>query len=167
MPHPMRMPRRRRPPPSCSSIRATAKVPISSPRTSTSVTRGRRTRQDLIPRSPAARCRRISSARRVRTTTGRWARACRVAVTASSSYAGVRLASAKLARDIIEERHPEQQHQQRDADLLAKYLRALAQGLALDPFCHLKHDLAAIQQRDRQQVEQRERQRDQYQKLQE
>src|ERR1039458_8063807 len=58
-------------------------------------------------------------------------------------------ASTELSRQIVEQRHAHQQHQQRHAELLTDGLEALRQRAALEPFDGLKDDLAAVKDRDR------------------
>ena len=48
-------------------------------------------------------------------------------------------------------------------DLLADHVRAIGQRTALRPFDELEHDLAAVEDRDRQQIEEAQRQRQQHQ----
>src|ERR1700726_779928 len=60
---------------------------------------------------------------------GRHAHACRLRQFIIRELGSMRCVwSVQLTRDVIEERNAHQQHQQRDAHLLAEHLRALGQG---------------------------------------
>src|SRR5665213_1577826 len=75
-------------------------------------------------------------------------------------------ASTELTRDIVEQCHAHQQHQQCDAELLADSLEAIGQWTAFEPFNGLKYDLAAVKNRNRQQVHEAQRQADDHEKIQ-
>src|SRR5579862_4792709 len=57
-------------------------------------------------------------------------------------------ASTELSRNVVEQGHAHQQHQQRDAELLTDGLEAFRQRAALEPLDGLKHDLPAVENRD-------------------
>src|ERR671911_87097 len=79
----------------------------------------------------------------------------------------VRNSSMELAHDVVEQRDAHEQHQKRKTDLLAEHLRPLGERGAFEPFGQLKHDLPAVENRDREKVQEAETQRDQYQKTEE
>src|ERR1700730_204163 len=66
--------------------------------------------------------------------------------------------SAELARNIVVERDTHQDDEQGDAKLLSQSLGPLRQRAALQPLHQLEDDLSAIQDRNRQQVEEPQRQ---------
>src|ERR1039457_7350762 len=78
----------------------------------------------------------------------------------------IKYASAELTRDIVEQRHTHQQHQQCDAELLGDGLKAIGQWTAFEPFDGLKHDLAAVENRNRQQIHEAQRQAHDHEKIQ-
>jgi hypothetical protein len=71
---------------------------------------------------------------------------------AKSASTGALECLIELARDVIEKRHPHQEDEKRDTNLLAEGLRTLGHRRALEPFDELKDDLAAVENRYRQQV---------------
>src|ERR1700728_5224674 len=75
--------------------------------------------------------------------------------------------SAKLARNVVVQRNTHQDDEQSDPHLLPKGLGTLGKRAAFQPLHQLKEDLAAVEDRDRQQVEDPERQRDEHQEAQE
>src|SRR6185437_16925554 len=75
--------------------------------------------------------------------------------------------SAELAGYGVEERYPHEEDQQRYPHLLSERLRPIRHGAALHPLDELEDDLAAVEDGDRQQVEESQGQRDQHQEAQE
>src|SRR5882762_5327021 len=75
--------------------------------------------------------------------------------------------SAELARNIVVERDTHQDDEQGDANLLSQSLGPLRQRAALQPLHQLEDDLSAIQDRNRQQVEEPQRQGDEHQEAEE
>src|SRR3981081_4946371 len=71
--------------------------------------------------------------------------------------------STELARNIVVERDTHQDDEQGDANLLSQSLGPLRQRAALQPLHQLEDDLSAIQDRNRQQVEEPERQGNEHQ----
>src|SRR3984893_17973420 len=75
--------------------------------------------------------------------------------------------SAELARNIVVERDTHQDDEQGDANLLSHSLGPLRQTAALQPLHQLEDDLSAIQDRNRQQVEEPQRERNEHQEAEE
>src|ERR1700685_4369574 len=75
-------------------------------------------------------------------------------------------ASTELSRDVVEQCNAHQQDEQRHAQLLADGLETFRQRAALEPLDGLKDDLAAVEDRDWQQVHKSEGEADDHQKLQ-
>src|ERR1700683_5125438 len=65
-------------------------------------------------------------------------------------------ASTELSRDVVEQCNAHQQDEQRHAQLLADGLETFRQRAALEPLDGLKDDLAAVEDRDWQQVHESE-----------
>src|SRR5258708_26663518 len=74
-----------------------------------------------------------------------------------------RARSTELARNVVVERDTHQEDEQRDAQLLPERLSALGQRASRQPLDDLKQDLPPVEDRDRQQVEEAQRQGDQHQ----
>src|SRR3954469_20822070 len=62
----------------------------------------------------------------------------------------------EYAGQVVEQRDAHQQHEQQQARPLAHHAGTLGQRAALGPLRDLEHDLAAVENRDRQQVEEAE-----------
>src|ERR1700733_2911087 len=69
-------------------------------------------------------------------------------------------ASTELSREIVEQRNAHQQDQQRHAQLLADGLETFGQRATLEPFDGLEDDLTAVEDWNRQQIHESERQTD-------
>src|SRR5688500_8573826 len=71
--------------------------------------------------------------------------------------------SIELAHDVVEQRDAHEQYQKCNPDLLTEELSTLGERIAFEPFDQLEYDLPAVENRDRQQVQEPKTQRNQHQ----